>query len=81
MEDRKASFVQILNQMIELVRPTAYYSTFELAFATLKVLGDFFMEFKDLNEAVKTYKSLKILCEDFEKYKEKLFLYEQIGYT
>ena len=39
------------------------------------------MDFKDLTEAVRVYKSLKILCEDFQKYKEKMFIYEQIGYV
>jgi hypothetical protein len=34
------------------------------------------MEFKDFNEALKVYRSAKILCEDFEQYKEKLFIYE-----
>lgn len=39
------------------------------------------MDFKDLTEAIRVYKSLKILCEDFQKYKEKMFIYEQIGYV
>lgn len=39
------------------------------------------MDFKDLTEAVRVFKSLKILCEDFQKFKEKMFIYEQTGYA
>lgn len=39
------------------------------------------MDFKDLTEAVRVFKSLKILCEDFQRYQEKMFIYQQIGYV
>lgn len=76
IESKKSSFGGIWNQIIELSRPTAYFSSFDLAFLAIKTLGDCYMEFKDLLEAYKSYRSLKILCEDFEKYREKLFVYE-----
>lgn len=46
-----------------------------------KVMGDIYLDFKDLNEAIRVYKSMKILCEDFQRYREKMHIYEQIGYT
>jgi hypothetical protein len=54
------------NQIIELVRPTAYFHSFDLAFLSMKILGDILMEFKDFIEAMKIYRAAKILCEDFE---------------
>ena len=33
------------------------------------------MDTKDLIEALRVYKNLKIICEDFEKYKEKMYTY------
>jgi hypothetical protein len=39
------------------------------------------MDTKDLLEALKVYKTIKILCEDFQRYQEKMFIYAQIGYT
>lgn len=56
-------------------------NSFELVFLTLKVLGDIFLDFKDLTEALRVYRNAKIYCEDFKRYKEKLVMYEQIGYT
>ena len=81
LPEKKQQFVNVFTQIVDLVRPSAYFPSFDLAFLTQKTLGDFYMEFKDLTEALKVYKTLKILCEDFEKYREKLFVYEQIGYT
>eukprot|EP00347_Sterkiella_histriomuscorum_P003370 403364556 len=79
LEVRKNSLIEIWTQIIDTVKQSSDLSTFDLIFYTQKVLGDFYMDFKDLSEAVRVYKSLKILCEDFQKYKEKMFIYEQIG--
>ncbi|CDW80099.1 histidine acid phosphatase family protein [Stylonychia lemnae] len=81
IDERKTCLIDIWNTIIETIKQSNDLSTFELLFSTQRVLGNFYLDFKDLNEAVRVYKSLKILCEDFQKYKEKMHVYEQIGYV
>ena len=51
--------------LLNLVKQTPDFNKFEIIFLTQKVLGDFYLDFKDIREALRVYKSVKILCEDF----------------
>lgn len=39
------------------------------------------MDTRDLIQSLKVYKTLKLICEDYHRYKEKMYTYAQIGYT
>ena len=59
---------------------TKKVQVFEIHFAAMKMLAEYYIDLRDVQSAIKTYEFLKRYTEDNKRYKEKLKLYEQLGY-
>lgn len=80
-ETRKNAIIDYWTSMMEFMKQHNDVNFFEIIFLTNKTIGDIYMDFRDLNYTLKVYKTVKAICEDFQRYKEKMFIYEQLGYT
>ena len=45
----------------------------------MRIKGEIYLEFKDFNNALKSFVDLKHYCDEKGKFKEKVICYEQIG--
>eukprot|EP00347_Sterkiella_histriomuscorum_P003567 403363794 len=73
---KKQQLVQSWNQAIEICQKNG---DFILIFNALKFTGEIYMEFKDFMGAIKQYRALKNFCDEKQRYREKIFTFEQIG--
>ena len=65
LDERKTQLLEVWNRLVDIVKESEDLNTFEIVFISQKALGDILIDFKDLTEGVRVFKSLKILCEDF----------------
>ena len=63
------------SEIVDFIKQTDELYSFETIFLVTKQLGDLYMDTRDLVESLRVYKTLKILCEDYQRYKEKMFIY------
>ena len=76
LEERKNLLVEVWSLIVDTIKQSEDMNSFEIIFISQKALGEIYLDFKDFIEAVRVFKSIKILCEDFQKFREKMFIYE-----